>query len=287
MKILFAGTAASEGWPAVFCECRHCREARLRGARNIRLRSSIILGERYRIDFPPDSFAQALRDGLCLASLEHVIITHPHEDHFYAEDLVRRAWPFAHPPDHSMTSVPPVALRWRSPLHVWGSKTVGEELERKRQSVGCEEPGAIEFHLVEPMRLFQAGELDVLPLPADHLPRDESFVYLIRRGQKRLLYGIDSGWFPEPTWQALQGQRLDVAILDGTFGPVPWRSGHLGLPDCLAVRDELLRLRAADEQTLFVVTHFSHNGGLLHEELVAQLSGTGLVPAYDGMVIDF
>ena len=29
MKITFLGTAAAEGFPAIFCNCEHCREALL------------------------------------------------------------------------------------------------------------------------------------------------------------------------------------------------------------------------------------------------------------------
>ena len=29
MKIHYLGTAAAEGWPALFCDCENCRRARI------------------------------------------------------------------------------------------------------------------------------------------------------------------------------------------------------------------------------------------------------------------
>ncbi len=45
MKLQYLGTAAAEGWPALFCDCYSCRRARIAGGRNIRTRSQAMLGE--------------------------------------------------------------------------------------------------------------------------------------------------------------------------------------------------------------------------------------------------
>ena len=57
MEFRFLGTAAAEGWPAMFCECEACREAERRGGRNIRRRSGAMLGDEILIDCPPDLYA--------------------------------------------------------------------------------------------------------------------------------------------------------------------------------------------------------------------------------------
>ncbi len=38
MKLTYLGTAAAEGWPAVFCNCPCCRQARVLGGKDIRTR---------------------------------------------------------------------------------------------------------------------------------------------------------------------------------------------------------------------------------------------------------
>ena len=38
MKLQYLGTAAAEGWPALFCTCDNCARARAAGGKNIRTR---------------------------------------------------------------------------------------------------------------------------------------------------------------------------------------------------------------------------------------------------------
>ena len=50
MKVTFLGTAAAEGFPAVFCNCRFCKEARVLGGKNLRTRSQSIVNDDLLID---------------------------------------------------------------------------------------------------------------------------------------------------------------------------------------------------------------------------------------------
>ena len=43
----------------------------------------------------------------------------------------------------------------------------------------------------------------------------------------------------------------------------------------------------ADDRTIFVVNHFSHNGGALHEEMEQAMAPHGILVAYDGMTVEF
>ena len=45
MEFTYLGTAAAEGWPAVFCRCKYCLEAQRLGGKNIRTRSQAIINE--------------------------------------------------------------------------------------------------------------------------------------------------------------------------------------------------------------------------------------------------
>lgn len=45
MKLQYLGTAAAEGWPALFCECDHCKRAKEAGGRNIRTRSQAVIDD--------------------------------------------------------------------------------------------------------------------------------------------------------------------------------------------------------------------------------------------------
>ena len=77
MKFRYLGTAAAEGWPAVFCNCDHCHRAKKAGGRNIRTRSQALINDDLLIDFPSDSYHHALHCGLDFSACRYLLVT-PH-----------------------------------------------------------------------------------------------------------------------------------------------------------------------------------------------------------------
>ena len=61
--------------------------------------------------------------------------------------------------------------------------------------------------------------------------------------------------------------------------------GHMGAKDNLVMRERLIQNGSADENTVFVANHFSHNGFPGEEELQAALPG--FIIAKDGLEIEF
>ena len=43
----------------------------------------------------------------------------------------------------------------------------------------------------------------------------------------------------------------------------------------------------ADENTVFVLNHFSHNGGQTYDEMRAAAEANGFVVSYDGLEMEF
>src|SRR5205085_12525684 len=85
MEIILLGTAAAEGWPAPFCVCKYCEEARKRGGPNIRMRSGALIDGELKIDFGPDTVSQMQRSGRNLSKLKTLVFTHQHSDHLDAQ----------------------------------------------------------------------------------------------------------------------------------------------------------------------------------------------------------
>ena len=54
-KVTILGSAAAEGIPAMFCNCRVCVEAWKNGGKDIRLRMAYKFNEHVRVDFGPDT----------------------------------------------------------------------------------------------------------------------------------------------------------------------------------------------------------------------------------------
>lgn len=268
MNIKFLGTAAAEGWPAVFCDCPACEEARKRGGKSIRTRSSCIIDGKYMVDFPPDTYMHMLRDNLRLSDIEHLIITHSHEDHFYPEDIQMRKEPFAHISSYKK-------------FVVYGN----DEVKRRFDITNYEEDieKRIRFTEVYPYKCYTAGELEFIPLLADHKPNERCYIYIIKKGGKTILYGHDTGIFPESTFEFMKEMHIDAGIFDCTDGPGSCEKYHMGFPAVLKVKERLIKNGCVDSSTKLIVTHFSHNGRMLHEELEGIVSKEGFIAAYDGM----
>lgn len=268
MKIHFLGTAAAEGFPALFCRCEHCKKARQLGGKNIRTRSSVLIDEIIKVDFPPDTLNHVLRDGIDLGSVEDLFVTHSHSDHLRAEDLEMRLPVFAHGLGH--------------PLNVYGHDIV---IAKCKEAVGGMNDERVRMHKINPFQTVDTGTAKVTALPANHAPDETCLLYFIEKDNKRVFYGHDTGLLPEITWRWLEQEQLDLVILDCTNGNLPFTGGHLNIEAVIDIRNRLRDKGCLSENAKVVATHFSHNIGLQHEDLTSIFDQEGIIVAFDGMVI--
>ena len=268
MKLLFLGTAAAEGIPALWCECELCRAAARNGGHDLRRRCTYLLDDDTLIDFGPDIFWQCTAFGIDLAKIRRIIVTHPHEDHLNPRDLAWRRSGYS---------------KVTKPVKLFGGSMV---MKRILQENG------MEFSRigVEPRQLAHGeavadGDLEILPLNANQSPGLSPFIYVISRGGKKLLIGHDSGNFPEETWRDLKGIRLDAAVLEATMGNLypDAEKYHLGIHATVRVRDRLREIGCIGNATPVYVTHFSHNGGLSHRQLEEFFLPRDITVAWDGL----
>jgi phosphoribosyl 1,2-cyclic phosphate phosphodiesterase len=270
MDILFCGTAAAEGWPALFCVCQSCQVARQRGGKDIRSRSAYMVGERVRIDFGPDSNLHQQKYRLAYERLEHLLITHSHEDHWFPKDLSYRREGFA--------------ITAEQPLHLWGNVRV----EQRFVSINGADWGRykLEFHPLKAWQPITLGDgLQVTPVLAAHDPTEECFNFLLEQNGHAALLGHDTGWYTEETWAFLSEKQLHVVVMDCTYGSHDRKDSHLGCAGVVQARDELARRNALAADARIIATHFSHNGGWLHADLERFFAPHGIEIAYDGFQV--
>jgi len=267
MHIKILGTAAAEGWPAVFCACETCRKARESGGKNLRSRAAIQIGETHRIDFGPDAWYHEGVLGVDMSKLEHLFISHSHWDHL------------SHPHLHYL--VPPFGHGRHGPLNVYGNEAVTDIVRRSWERLGAD---VIAVHAVEPFAPTEAGHMVFIPLPASHMRSETALFYLFSSGELTVMYAADTGWFPEETWAFLEGTHLDCVISECTSGPLGNGESHMNFETLFRTKE---RLEKSGSYTggPFVATHFSHNIGMLHDEIEAVLKPHGVETAYDGMEI--
>jgi phosphoribosyl 1,2-cyclic phosphate phosphodiesterase len=270
MRLQLLGTAAAEGWPAPFCVCPACEEARRRGGPNLRTRSGALLDEDFKIDLCADTLVQMQLHRRHLAGIKTLVFTHQHSDHIAPDELTWALKPF--------TNTPPGAI------DVYAN---AEALQILRGHFSDPAKAGLQLHQLNALEEVTTAQGDrLLPLPADHVAG--AFVLRIRRGDKTIFYGHDSGLYPTETLDALSdGVPLDIALFDCTNGGAPSSNrGHMGISGVVQMADELRSRGAITPSTRLIATHFSHNGGLGHEELVRAFLPHGIEVAFDGMMIE-
>ena len=276
MNIRYLGTAAYEGVPSLFCECRVCRRSKEEGGRNLRSRSQALVDGQLLLDFNPDTVWHSQKYGLDWSNIRNCLITHSHSDHLYPEDVEIAAENYSN---------------LHNTLHFYAAKDGYEKLKAivGKPNMG----GGATAELIEAGKEFtlSGGEYTVLPLRANHEPSTSPVIYAIRRGEKRMLYAHDTGVFFEDAWQGLRKfGKFDFVSLDctGCLGiGGEWRNGHMSLKTNLEVLERMRGEGIADESTIVVLNHFSHNGGQTYGEMCAEAEKFGLIVAYDGLEIEF
>ncbi|MCJ8014646.1 MBL fold metallo-hydrolase [Paenibacillus sp. KQZ6P-2] len=271
MKIRFLGTAAFEGIPSLFCRCELCAKARAAGGKEIRSRTSVMLDDDLKIDFPPDTFMHMVRDGLDLERIKDLIFTHSHSDHLYAEDMAARLPGYAQSAAH--------------PIDVYANDAVLLRIKQTLDFNGGLQ-GKFTLNQVKPFEQKELQTAVIVPLPASHDPIETCLLYYIEKDGKSILYGHDSGWFPDETWAWLQDKTLDLAVLECTVGRSNYRKTHMNIDAVLETNQRFEEYGILKPGANIVVTHFSHNAQLSHAELTEIFEPHGIQVAYDGMILE-
>lgn len=273
MKLKYLGTAAAEGYPAMFCNCENCRKAIKKGGKNIRSRSQAIIDDALLIDYPCDTYFHANLNGINLHDIRNCLITHVHRDHLYPVDLIYFKPGFSHPAEDFV-------------LNIYGS----EDVEKTLFAVL---PESVKKHLnvitVEAFKPFEVGKYTVTAMKAWH-GTDHPFIYSVCDGKKTILYGHDTDIFPEETWEYMINNKMhfDLVSIDCTEGAYEDLTyhGHMCLGRNVRCRDRMLAEKLIDAKTKVVLNHFSHNGKDSNfDEFEPIAKKCGFETSFDGMEI--
>lgn len=272
MKIKYLGTAAAEGVPAFFCHCEVCTQARKQKGREFRTRSQAIIDDKLLIDFGPDTYAHLLQYDLDITELEHCLITHAHEDHVTKDQFVYRAPGFARLKEGTQ------------PLHIYGSEDI-PALISEEQKKGLADANVLLFHELKTYQPVMIAEYKVTAFPAIHGTAHPYF-YSIEKDGKTILYAHDTDVFAEEVWEYFTKNQMhfDLVSMDCTEGKHQMSYvGHMNFDKNLLIKERMLQLGLADEKTLFVSNHFSHNGGVTYQAACELVETQGLIVSYDGL----
>lgn len=274
MEVVYLGTGAAEGIPALFCECEFCKRARA-GKEKIRSRAQVVMGNELSIDFPPDAFYHNAAFGAELAKIRYLVVTHSHMDHFYAHDFILRGYKYA---------------RELAPLDIYGnSEVLSVFSECTRREMRGEVRPLIRLHELKAFEPVCFGEWRVVPLRARHSSEDP-FVFFLEKQGKRILHLTDSGMLPEEDFLYLEkeGKPVDLITFDCTFlyDKVSESARHMGVCENIRVLERFKKAGLVHGNTKKVLTHFSHNSFPTEDILKRAEEEVGAVAAYDGMKLE-
>ena len=259
----------------MFCNCAFCKEAKEKGA--FRSRTQILIDGELSVDFPPDAYYHSLQSGADFSAIRYVLVTHAHQDHFFANDFILRGYKFA-------------AEMKEQELSVFGSEEVCEVFcESTRREMRPEVGGHIHLYVLSAFEEARFGDWRVYPLKAKHSSR-EPLLFLLEKGGKRILHLHDTGILPEEDYEYLArigGAPVDLVTLDCTFlyGRADGNARHMGLYEDMQTVRRLEEIGLSDGHTKKVITHFSHNAQPTEEKLRRAEEEFGVIAAYDGMTL--
>ena len=273
MKIAYLGTGAAEGIPAIFCSCPYCSGVRLRGGKEIRSRSQILIDGELSVEFPPDAFYHAAA-GARLNEIKYVLVTHSHMDHFYAHDFILHGYKYAYGAGR---------------LDIYGNAEVLKVFEEcTRRELRADVGQTVALREVKAFEPVFFGKWRVTPLPARH-SSESPLTYCLEKDGKRILHLTDTGYPPEENFEFLQkagGKPFDLITFDCTFLFGTGSDRHMTIEENEKIRTRLTRLGLADGNTRCVITHFSHNAEPTAEKLRRAEREYGVIAAYDGMTLE-
>lgn len=299
MKLTFLGTAAAEMYPAPFCECPNCVAARREGGKNIRANSAALIDDDILLDMNTTCHYVAARLGISLAGVRHVLVTHPHPDHFAPDRLRwRRTTADGVPPFDPASGVWSARYTQAPEMVVHGNDFVRAALE------GVIPPAMLRaarydlrFELIREDEETDCGDFSFIPLRANHGKEyGMAHNYIVRRGGSTLLYALDAGGYDEDQLAVLARFRFDCVVMEGTFGLGAYRDealsrpvgqGHMNLRKNRTLRAFLLENGCMTEDTPCVLSHLCPHYTPLHEAFEAVARQAGMMAAYDGMQITF
>lgn len=277
MKISYLGTGAAEGFPAMFCNCKYCRDIRKTHPRFARTRSQVALDDVLVIDFPPETYTHSLFGGLDLSKVRYALITHSHMDHFYAHDFILRGYKYAELEEDV--------------LDIYGNEEVAKVFaECTAREMKATVAPHISFNVVHALSELSLGDFRVLTLPAMHGTAEEALLYYVERNGKGYLHLHDTSDLSAEAIAYLKekGAKADAASYDCTFLEAETLEGarHMGLSRVCEVREKLQKAGIVSDGTRHVITHFSHNCNPSPEKLEGITAKYGFIAAYDGMTLE-
>lgn len=279
MKITMLGTAAI-GYPLAFCNCENCKQARIHKGKSIRKRASMLINDDLIIDLGPDTQTAMTMYDKDMGKLKYLLQTHIHADH-YDQGLL-------------CTRIPYMAMKKHNKLEIYAHPTCLEIMSNRVNQfenadlISQEGSDKLNVHsnIINSGDTIKFGDYEVKAIETTHDVKHGSLLYVITSNSKSVFYATDTPSLTGNAIEQLKGHKLDLVIMDHTFGDVDYSFSHLNEKLFIEQLNKLKSIGCIDENTLIYGTHISHDGMSYHEIIEERAIKNGYHIAYDGMEIE-
>lgn len=270
MELFFLGTAAAEGYPAPFCECENCSEAREEGGKSLRLRSSILIDNDLLVDFGPDLVGYTAKYSIHFANIRDIIITHSHHDHLCLDNFSY----LLPEKGHILTEPPKLNIICNQKVHDL------IRLKFKDSTLNL----SSDLRIIKPFETIVSHGTEVTALPAVHMADEQALFYILRKKGTTILLAFDTGKWEERVWDFLGNYSFKGVVVDETMGNGSYH-GHLNISEVCYIKKRMAEQGLIGENTIFIATHISHNANPVFSKLQEIFAAEGIQAAYDGLQV--
>lgn len=281
MVFQFLGTAAATSVPLVFCNCGLCRQARINKGKDIRKRASAIINNEMLIDLGPDLCSQAEMYDIDLGKVKYLLQTHSHSDHFDGGHFITRWSEYA---AKNLTHMDIIcsAGTCRDMNH-WIKEN---EPSFDIKDACWQKDMNYNLHLLKSGDIKRVNDYEITAIDSEHDKRVEALVYIIGYRGKYIFYGTDLLNLSNEAWNIIKNYKLDLVVLDQTYGKGYNQGGHLDSGQVIEIIAEMRKREIIDENTYVYATHISHEGNDTHDNMEGYAGDYNYHIAYDGLKLE-
>ncbi len=281
MRVMFLGTSAATSCPLVFCKCRVCQNARINKGNDFRKRASLLINEDLLIDLGPDVVTSSAMYNIDLTKVKYILQTHGHSDHFDAGHLITRLKEYATENVEHINLF--ASIETVKSLDRW-LKT--EEVNADLFDENWLDRLCMDIKYITHGDCIKIGKYFVTAVESLHDVSENSLIYIINYNNKSILYGTDLLRLSDRAWNILKKFKLDLVILDHTYGEGFNAGGHLDAGQFIDIIRKMKEEKIIDENSIIYATHISHEGNDIHQEMEKLAIKNGYHIAYDGLEIN-
>lgn len=231
------------------------------------------------IDLGPDTQTAMMMYDKDMGKIKYLLQTHIHADHYDAGLLTTR--------------MPYMAMEKHNKLEIYAHpeclKIMSNMVSQYEKADLISEEGAnklkIHSNEIRAGEIVSIGNYKVKAIETLHDVKHGSLLFIITENGKSIFYATDTPALTTKALDELKGYKLNVVIMDHTFGNVDYSFSHLNEKLFIEQINKMKDLGIIDENTQIYGTHISHDGMACHEKIEARAEENGYKIAYDGMEI--